>query len=181
MQDFTGEDEGVADAEHLDKIFLHLAEQPSAARDESAAPARAHQPHLEHVGFDDGADIHAVALRHARMGDAPAAVFAKSCILPDLGEALIGLERIAAGGDEIHRGIEIGARERGIGRGSAYFIVKFVGQERRADRAAENMLRQHIQSTGSQRRCVLRALGDRVDGGAAFQHLEAVSRHQHGL
>ena len=69
--------------------------------------ARAHQPHLQHVGLDDGADIHAVALRDARMGDAPAAVLA----LPDLGEALIGLQRIAAGGDEIDHGVEIGAAQ----------------------------------------------------------------------
>src|SRR4026207_2540056 len=67
------------------------AEIPSAARDARAAAARAHQPHLDHVGFDDGADVHAVALRHARMRDAPAAIRA----LPALGAALIGLPRIA--------------------------------------------------------------------------------------
>ena len=90
----------------LDEIFLDLAEQPPAARNDGAAAARAHQPHLDHVGFDDGADIHAVTLRDARMRDAPAAVLA----LPDFGEALIGLQRVAAGGDEIDRGVEIGAR-----------------------------------------------------------------------
>ena len=71
----------------------------------ACAAARAHQPHLEHVGLDDGADIHAVALRDARMGDAPAAVL----VLADLGEALVGFQRIAAGGDEIEHGVEIGA------------------------------------------------------------------------
>ena len=43
------------------------------------------------------------------------------------------------------------------------------------------MLRQHVERAGAQRRRVLRVLGDGVDGGAAFQHLEAVGRHQHGL
>ena len=86
FEDFAGEHESVAHRKHLDEIFLDLAEQAPAARNESAARARAHQPHFQHVGFDDGADIHAVALRHARMGDAPAAVLA----LADFGEALIG-------------------------------------------------------------------------------------------
>ena len=111
------------------------------------------------------------------MGDAPAAVLA----LPDLGEALVGFQRIAAGGDEIDRGVEIGAREPHIGRGGTHFGVKFVSEERRADRAAENMLRQHVERAGAQRRRVLRVLRHRVDGGTAFQHLEAVGRHQHGL
>ena len=40
------------------------------------------------------------------------------------------------------------------------------------------MLREHVERAGAQRRSVLRMLGDRVDGDAAFQHLEAVGRHQ---
>ena len=39
------------------------------------------------------------------------------------------------------------------------------------------MLRQHVERTGAQRRRVLRVLGDRIDGDAAFQHLETVGRH----
>ena len=146
-------------------------------RGDGAAGARAHQPHFQHVGFDDGADIHAVALRHARMRDAPAAVLA----LPDLGEALIGFQRVAAGGDEIDRGVEIGARQPGIGRGGAHFGEELVGEERRAAGAAEDVLRQHVERAGAQRRRVLRVLRHRIDGGAAFQHLEAVGRHQHRL
>ena len=177
FQDFAGEHEGVARRQRLDEIFLDLAEQPPAARHDRAGGARAHQPHLQHVGFDDGADIHAVALRDARMGDAPAAVLA----LPDLGEALVGLERVAAGGDEIDRGVEIGARERRVRRGGAHLGVELVGKERLAAGAAEHVLRQHVERAGAQRRRVLRVLGDRVERGAAFQHLEAVGRHQHAL
>ena len=148
---------------------------PRGDRSVCRARARAHQAHLEHVGLDDGADIHAVALRDARMGDAPAAVLA----LPDLGEALVGLQRVAAGGDEIDHGVEIGARERGIGRGGAHLAIELVGEERLAAGAAEHVLRQHVERAGAQRRRVLRVLGDRVERGAAFQHLEAVGRHQH--
>ena len=140
--------------------------------------SRAHQAHLEHVGLDDGADIHAVALRHARMGDAPAA----GLVLPDLGEALVGLERVAAGGDEIDSRVEI-AHARGRHRARRRALRRRARRRRNGSPtgAAENMLRQHVERAGAQRRRVLRVLGDGVDRGAAFQHLEAVGRHQHGL
>ena len=131
FQDFAGEHEGVARRQHLDEIFLDFAEQPAAARDHLRR-ARAHQPHLQHVGLDDGADIHAVALRDHRMRDAPAAVLA----LPDLGEALVGLQRVAAGRDEIEHRVEIGAREPGIGRGARHLgdRVRRPGTARRRPR-----------------------------------------------
>ena len=105
FENLAGEDESVARHHGLDEIFLDLAEQPAAARNYLRG-ARAHQTHFQHVGFDDGADIDPVALRHVGIGDAPAPVLA----LADAGEAVIGLERIAAGGDEIDHGVEIGAR-----------------------------------------------------------------------
>ena len=112
------------------------------------------------------------------MGDAPAAVLA----LSDLGEAFIGFQRVAAGGDEIDCGVEIGARKRGIRRGGAHFGVKLVARRNGSPHgAAENMLRQHVERTRAQRRRVLRIFGHRIDCGAAFQHLEAVGRHQHGF
>ena len=43
------------------------------------------------------------------------------------------------------------------------------------------MLRQHVERAGAQWRRVLGVLGNGVDRGAAFQHLEAVGRHQHRL
>ena len=42
------------------------------------------------------------------------------------------------------------------------------------------MLRQHVERAGAQRRRILRVLGDRLDRDRAFQHLEAVGRHQNG-
>ena len=176
LQNFAGEHEGVAGHHGLDEIFLDLAEEPAAARNHFRN-ARAHQAHFQHIGFDDGADIEPVALRDPRIGDAPAAVLA----LADAGEALVGFERIAAGGDEIDRGVEIGARERGIRRRRRHFGVKLVAQERRAAGAAEHVLGQHVERADARRRRVLRILGDGVERGAAFQHLEAVGRHQHAL
>ena len=111
------------------------------------------------------------------MRDAPAAVVAA----PDAGEALVGFQRIAAGGDEIDHGVEILARERRIGRGAAHLVVKLIAQKRLAAGAAEHVLRQHVERAGAQWRRVLRVVGDGVERGAAFQHFEAVRRHQHAL
>ena len=71
--------------------------------------------------------------------------------------------------------------ERRVGRGGRHFSVEVIGQKRHAAGAAEHMLRQHVERAGAQRRRVLRVRGDRVDRGAAFQHLEAIGRHQHAL
>ena len=109
------------------------------------------------------------------MRDAPLAVFR----LPDLGEALVGFQRIAAGRDEIDRGVEIGAGERRIGRRGLHLGVEFVRGERHAAGAAEHVLRQHVERADAQRRRILRIRRDRIDRGPAFQHLEAVGRHQH--
>ena len=163
------------------KVFLDLAEHSAAAperagRARSAAAARAHQPDFQHGVLDDGADIEAVALPHPRIGDAPAAVL----VLLDAREALIGFQRVAAGGDEIDDVVEIGSRQRRIGRRRQHLLIEFVGEKRLAAGAAEHVLRQHVERAGPQRRGVLRILRDRIDRDRAFQHLEAVGRHQHG-
>ena len=108
------------------------------------------------------------------MADAPAAVLP----LPDLGEALVGLQRVAAGGDEIEHRVEIGACEPGIRRGARHLREQFIGEERLAAGAAEHVLRQHVERAGPRRRRVLRIVDDGADRGAAFQHLEAIGRHQ---
>ena len=163
LQHLAGEHEGVARRHGLDEIFLDLAEHAPAARNHLRG-ARAHQPHLQHVGFHDGADIHAVHLRDARMRDAPGAVLG----LLDLGEALVGFQRIAAGRDEIDRGVEIGARQRRVGRRRRHLGIELVGAERHAAGAAEHVLRQHVERAGAQRRRVLRIRRDRRDGGASI-------------
>ena len=64
----AAEHKGVADHQPLDEIFLDLAEHPAAAADDAGgtgtAAARAHQAHLQHRLFDDGADIETIALPH---------------------------------------------------------------------------------------------------------------------
>src|SRR4029078_7066194 len=104
----------------------------------------------------------------------PAAILAKFRILPDLGEAFVGFQRIAAGGNEIDRGVKIRACERYVRRGPAHFPKKLVGKEWRAYRAPENMLRQYVERAGEQRRCVLRILCDRIYRRTAIKKLDTV-------
>jgi hypothetical protein len=117
-EDLAGENEGVAGHQRLDEMFLDCAQNPPAARNHLRG-TRAHEPHLEHIGLDDGADIHAIALRNHGMGHAPAAILA----LSDLGEALVGFERISPGGDEVENGVEVGARKPRIGRGASHLGI----------------------------------------------------------
>ncbi len=174
FQHLAGEHEGVARRHRLDEILLDLAEQPAAARDHFGG-TRAHETHLQHVGLHDGANIHAVHLRDARVRDTPTPVLH----LPDLREALVGFERVAAGRDEIGGGVEVGAGKRRVGRGGRHLAIKIVGVERHAAGAAEHVLRQHVEPADAQRRRVLRIHRDGLNGRGAFQHLEAIGRHEH--
>ena len=112
---------------------------------------------------------------HPRIGDAPALLL----VLLDARETFVGFQRIAAGGDEIDDVVEIGPRKTRIGRGGQHLGKEFIGQKRLAAGAAEHVLRQHVERAGAQRRGVLRIFRDRVDRNRAFQHLEAIGRHQH--
>ena len=97
-QHLAGEHEGIAGAQLLDEVFVDLAHDASAgqrlARSGDAAPDEAH---LDHRRGDDGAGVHAVGLHEARMRDAQPAVGRG----PQLGEALVALQRVAAVGNEI--------------------------------------------------------------------------------
>ena len=111
------------------------------------------------------------------IADAPEPILA----LADAGKAIIGLERVAAGCDEVDDSVEIRARQPGIGRGLGHLGVKLVAPERLAAGATEHVLREHVECADAQRRRVLSVLGDGVERGAAFQHLEAVRRNEHAL
>ena len=103
FENLAGENKSVARHHGLDEILFDLAQQPSAARNDLRG-ARADEADFQHVGFDDGADVEPVALRDVGVGDAPAPILA----FADPGKAVIGFERVAAGGDEIDHGIEVG-------------------------------------------------------------------------
>ena len=109
-QHLAGKQEGIAGRQHFEEIFLDLAERGPAAADGTLRAALDHA-HVQHRHFDDGAEIEAVLLGDTRIGDTPQAVRR----LADTGVALIGLQCITAGRDELHDAAELFTREIGIG------------------------------------------------------------------
>ena len=106
-QQAAGEDEGVARHQPLDEGLLDLAQHRPAP-----------QLHLDQRQLDDGADIHAELPRHQRRGQHPAPVGQLLQPVP----ALVGRQRIAAGGDEVERVVEILARQVAIGLRAAHLV-----------------------------------------------------------
>ncbi len=101
--------------------------------------------------------------------------------LADAGVALVVLQRIAAGGDEVDDAVESLALQGRIGRRTTHLLEQKIGIERRTAGDTQHMLRQHVERAIDQRRRVLRAEIVGVEGGPAFQHLEAVGRDQDRL
>jgi hypothetical protein len=79
------------------------------------------------------------------MGYAPTTILA----LSDLGEALVGFERIPAGRDEVEDGVEVGARKPRIGRGASHLGVQLVAEEWLTTRRTQQVLRKHIECAGT--------------------------------
>ncbi len=177
-QHLAGEDEGVARHHGLGEILLDLSEHAPAAADHARlaglSGARPSEPDLQHRRLDDGADIHAVLLDDAGMAGAPE----PGLVLPELGEALIALQRIAAGRDEIDDGVEIRAVEIGVRRGGADLFIERIGFEPVRAGDAEHMLGEHVERADTRRRRVLRRLMDGLERRAALQQFETVRGHQ---
>ncbi len=83
-------------------------------------------------------------------------------------------------GHELDGGVEFLTAQGRVRRRVGHFVVKIVGPERLRAGHAENVLGQHIERAGTRHGRVLHAGGSRHDGGPAFEHLEAVCRHQDG-
>ena len=94
------------------------------------------------------------------------------------GVAFVGAQCVTAGGHEIDDAIELPPREPGIGQGRGNLAIERLRLEGTRARRAQNVLRQDVERAAAG---VLRVVGAHrggIDGGAAFQHLEAVARHQ---
>ncbi len=177
-QHLAGEHEGIARAQLLDKVFVDLAHDASTgqrlARSGDAAPDEAH---LDQRRGDDGAGVHAVGLHEARMRDAQLSGGRGF----QLGVAFVVLQCVAAVGNESEHAVEGLAIKRRIRRGGDDLGVERRGIEVAGTRRAENVLRQHVERTLARKGDVLRAGLSRIDGGAAFQNLEAVGGHEDRL
>ncbi len=130
------------------------------------------QPHVEHFGFDDGADIHAMLLRNRGIACAPEIGVR---VLHDAAIAVVATQRVAAGGDEIDDAIELHAREISVGRGAGDLFVQFIRIERLTAGAAHDVLSEAIEAADANGLAVKRALLNRFLCGAAFQHFEAIA------
>ncbi len=115
-------------------------------------------------------------LRDAAVRHPPAAVLS----LPDLGEALVGLKRVAAVGDEVQRRVERLPVKARIGGGIRDLVEEVRRREGLRASHAEDVLGQHVERAFARHRRVLHSRGGGHDRGTALQHFEAVRRHQDG-
>ena len=162
----AAEEEGVAGHEGCSEVLLHLAEQ-------SAAPAP--EAHLEHFGLDDGADVHADRPGAARVAQPPAVVVAGEAL-----PAVVGLQRVAAGGGESRGSRRSRTGQAAVGTGAADLVEERVGVERAGAGGQQDVLAQHVERAGAARRSVQVVGVDRLERGAALEHLEAVGGHEDG-
>ena len=184
-QDLAAEQKGVAGQQGLEEAVLDLAEHTAAPADGPgcgrAAAGRgcgagAHKAHAQHGGFDDGADIHPILLGDAAVRHPPAAILG----LANLSETLVGAQRIAAVGHESDCRVELLAHQPDIGGRVGHLVVEFIRVEGCRAGHPENMLGQHIKRADALHGRVLHPVAGCQDSGPAFEHLEAVRRHQDG-
>ena len=167
--DRTAEDEGVAGDQDVDVALFDLA-------DLAAATAAGQQADIEHRRAHDGADVQPVAQGGHGVAHTPAAVGA----LHDAAEAVVGLQGVAPGGDEIEHLVEVLPRQVGVGRRRQGLGIEVAGQEGVAAADAHDVLGEYVERAGALRIAVEGAFGHRLPGGLAFQHLEAAGGHQQG-
>jgi hypothetical protein len=127
--DLAGEDEGVAELEDVDVALLDLADLPPG-------PAAHQQAHVQGRGPDDGADVQPVPQRGHGVSHPPSPVRS----LHDPAEAVVGLQRIAAGGDEAQHLVEVLPCQGGVGLGRADLLIELVLEERVAAGHAHHVL-----------------------------------------
>ncbi len=129
---------------------------------------------LEHGRRDDGADVHAVAQRGFLVPHPPEAILA----LHDAAIAVVGLERIAAGRDEVDDLLVVLPAEVPVWPGGPDLVVERDQVERLGAARTHHVLGQHVERAGAFGLGVERVLGDRFARGLALQHFEAVGRDE---
>ena len=165
-QHAAGEDEGVARHQALDEGLLDLAQDRPAP-----------QLHLDQRQLDDGADIHAELPRHQGRGQHPAAVGQLLQPMP----ALVGRQRIAAGGDEVEGVVEILARQVAVGLGASAPPRRGCRGRSAGRRRMPTMCWASTSRQGGRGGSPSSSRASTASRAAQqFQHLEAVGRRDHG-
>ena len=108
----------------------------------------------------------------------------RSCQRPSVQDealpAVVGAERVAAGGAVGEAGVEVGAREGAVGAGGADLGEEGVGVEGAGAGGEQDVLAEDVERAGAARLAVEVVVADGVEGGVAFEHLEAVGGHEDG-
>src|SRR5207253_9137701 len=108
--------------------------------------------------LDGGAGVETVLQRDAGPGDPPY----PAGLGDQASEAVVGLQRIAAGRDEVEDLLERLGLEAGIRRGGANLREQRLLLERRGDGHRQDMLSKHVERSGAEGPGGERAVGDRV-------------------
>ena len=93
--------------------------------------------------------------------------------------AVVGAQRVAAGGAELEAIVEVGPRQRPVRSRAPHLVEERIGRERAGAGGEQDLLAEHVEPAGSTRLAVEIVREDRVERRAALEHLEAVRRHQH--
>ena len=126
---------------------------------------------------DDDPGVHAVLGGDRGAGEAPAA----GAVGDEPLEAVVGFQRIAAGGDEAEHLGEAVVAEAGVGRGGADFGEQLGLVDRAGAGEAEDMLGEDVDRAGAEDFGVELAGVDRVERGAGLEIFEAVAGDDHAL
>ena len=167
LQHSSRENEGVARTQHVDEILLHLAQR-------RAPPAGV--ANLQQRFLDDGADVHAVLAGDTFAHD----MHQSGAVAEQAAVAVIGGQRVAAILDEAEHVVEILPFQHAVRLHAPDLVIQRIGPERAGTGDAHDVLGEDIEPAGARRIAIQLAGPDPGDGGLAFQHLEAVGRHQDG-
>ncbi|KWT97976.1 nitrate reductase molybdenum cofactor assembly chaperone [Variovorax sp. WDL1] len=163
LQQPAAEEEAVARFHAGDEAFLHAAD-PGAA-----------QVLHGHAGVaDDGADVHAVPARQARIGHAPDAlgVGHRASVVG------VGRQRGPALRHEVQAPLPALARQPGIRDGGAHLRIEIVRHEAAAERDRDQVLHQHVQRLRRRSALLDAALRHGVARGGTLHDLDAVRGHE---
>src|SRR5206468_8690673 len=127
--------------------------------------------------FDDHPGVEPMLLRDLRPRDAPG----PSGLRDQAAEAVIGFERISAGGDEVEDFFEGLRLEAGVRRGGADFGEQLLLLKRCCDGHGEDMLCQNVKGAGPEHFRVEFAIADSIQGSARFQIFKPIAGNDDAL
>ncbi len=102
---------------------------------------RLDEPHLQHLVLDDGPDIEPVALGKPRMRQTQASI--RQGLEPRI--TFVGLERIAAGCNEIDGLVEFLPRQVSVDKARTHLLIQLGRVKGGVNRGAQYVLRQNIE------------------------------------